>query len=279
MNEKKHLKDVNKYYVTSKLGYNFFLWGSKHFGYYPKNKNISERKAQALMQDLVAEKLKLSSKDKVLDAGCGQGVVGTYLAKKYNADITGITIVPFEVEKANKLSKIKNVKKIARFYLMDYNNIKFNKNSFDCIYCMESLSHSLNIKKTFQELYKVLKKNGRIAIFDYELSEEDHFSTYEKEVLSKIIKGSAMYGLSKQRTGVFYQTLKEVGFKNIHVEDITENLEPSLKRLYRFSFISYYLFVKPFKLQTKYPNIAAAAEFYNQAKKGLIKYKIFTATK
>lgn len=34
----------------TKLGFNFILWGSKHFGYYPnKQANISEKKAQALL--------------------------------------------------------------------------------------------------------------------------------------------------------------------------------------------------------------------------------------
>jgi cyclopropane fatty-acyl-phospholipid synthase-like methyltransferase len=36
-----------------------------------------------LLQDLVAKNLELQENQIVLDAGCGQGVVSTYLAKKY----------------------------------------------------------------------------------------------------------------------------------------------------------------------------------------------------
>jgi cyclopropane fatty-acyl-phospholipid synthase-like methyltransferase len=75
MNEREHFERVVKYYEHSKLGYDTLLWGSKHFGFHPKGKKISEREAQLLMQDLIGEKLHLSDSMKVLDAGCGQGVV------------------------------------------------------------------------------------------------------------------------------------------------------------------------------------------------------------
>lgn len=98
---------VVKYYsnLGTKLGFDYILWGSKHFGYYPSGKaDITEKAAQILLQELVAENLDLRGNQLVLDAGCGQGIVSTYLAKKYGAKIFGITLVPFEVKKAQKLA-------------------------------------------------------------------------------------------------------------------------------------------------------------------------------
>ena len=83
MNEKEHLNRLIDYYKKSRTGYNIALWGSKHFGFYPKGRKVAEKEAQTLMQDMVAEKLGLSSENVVLDAGCGQGVVSTFLAKKF----------------------------------------------------------------------------------------------------------------------------------------------------------------------------------------------------
>jgi len=147
MSEAEHFKNINKYYEKSRIGYDIALWGSKHFGFYPQGKEITEKEAQILMQDLVAEKLKLSSSDQVLDAGCGQGVVSTFLAKNYGCNVEGITVVPFEVEKANARAIEWNVSEKVNYSLMDYSNTEFPDDYFDCIYTTETLSHSIDIIK------------------------------------------------------------------------------------------------------------------------------------
>lgn len=150
MNKTEHFERLNRYFEKSKIGYDVALWGSKHFGFYPEGKKISEKQAQILMQELVAKKLKLTSKDVVLDAGCGQGVVSTFLAKKYACKIEGITIIPFEIQKANLLVDKFNVRDKLTYSLMDYNKTKFSNNHFDCVYTTETLSHSIDIKKTLK---------------------------------------------------------------------------------------------------------------------------------
>jgi len=279
MNEKEHFERLNRYFEKSEIGYELALWGSKHFGFYPKGKDISEKQAQILMQDLVAKKLKLTSKDIVLDAGCGQGVVSTFLAKKYCCSICGITVVPFEVKKANLLAEKMNVGDKVKYSLMDYSKTKFSNKYFDCIYTNETLSHSIDIRKTLKELFRVLKNGGRVAFFEYTLSEDSDFSKSEMEIFKKVAKGSAMDGLKDFRHDTFQNVISKAGFTNVKVKDISENTGPSLARLRKFAIIPYYLFVKPFGLQEKFPNVSAAVEFYKMAEKGLIRYNIFTATK
>lgn len=277
MEEKEHFERLNNYYEKSKLGYDFALWGSKHFGFYPKGKNVSEKEAQILMQELVAKKLKLTSKYLVLDAGCGQGVVSTFLAKKYGCKIEGITIVPFEVKKANLLAEKLKVSDKVNYSTMDYSNTTFSNNHFDCIYTTETLSHSIDIQKTLKEFFRIIKKGGRVAFFEYTLAEDKDFSKSEMKIMEKVAKGSAMDGLKYFRHDKFQNVLSRAGFTNIQVENITESVEPSLARLRKFAIIPYYLFVKPFGLQEKFPNVSAAVEFYKMVKKGLIRYVIFTA--
>ncbi|MFC2135652.1 methyltransferase domain-containing protein [Bacteroidota bacterium] len=279
MDEKEHFERLNQYYEKSEVGYDFALWGSKHFGFYPKGKNISEKEAQILMQELVAKKLELTSKDLVLDAGCGQGVVSTFLTKKYRCKIEGITVVPFEVKKANILAEKLKVSDKVDYSVMDYSKTKFNNNHFDCIYTTETLSHSIDIRKTLKEFFRILKKGGRVAFFEYTLAEDKDFSKSEMNILEKVAKGSAMDGLKDFRHDKFQNILSEAGFTNIKVENISENAGPSLARLRKFALIPYYLFVKPFGLQEKFPNASAAVELYNMAEKGLIRYNIFTAKK
>ncbi|MBW2969204.1 methyltransferase domain-containing protein [Candidatus Woesearchaeota archaeon] len=278
MREKAHFKRLSQYYDRSKMGYDSILGGSKHFGFYPKNKNISEKQAQILMQELVAKKLKITSKDVILDAGCGQGIVSIFLAKKYGCQIKGITILPFELKKANLLAKKLKITAKLNYFLMDYNKMSFNKRHFDCIYTTETLSHSINIGKTLKEFLRVLKKGGRIALFEYSIAEDNKFTKYELEILNKVIYSSAMSGLKQFRHDQFQNILKQAGFKDIKVENISENTKPSLNRLRKLALIPY-LFIKLFHLQKNHPNLTSAVEFYKMVNKDLIRYNIYTAKK
>lgn len=279
MNKSIHHKKVINYFEKSKWGYDLFLWGSKHFGFYPiGKKNISERKAQELMQDLIAKNLRIEKNQLILDAGCGQGIVSTYLSKKYGCRIVGITIVLFEVEKANKLAEKLGLNSIVEYHLMDYSNTTFKSNQFDAIYTIESLVHSQNIKKTLCEFLRILKPGGRIAMFEYNIDDDERFTDWERKMMDVVIEGSAMASLRNLRFNSFPKTLRNIGFRSIKEQNITEHLEPSFHRLHRISILPYF-FVKLFSLQKNHINVTAGNELYKIAKKGLIRYCIFTAKK
>lgn len=278
MNQAEHFKKLNDYFTKSRLGYDLFLEGAKHFGYYPKNKKISEKEAQILMQDLIGEKLNLKKSMKVLDAGCGQGVVSTYLAKKFDCHIDGITMVNFEIGIANKLAERMNVSNNINYSLMDYSNTEFDNETFDAIYTIETLCHSTNIRKTLKEFYRVLKKGGKVALFEYRFADDYQFSNYEMELVNIIINATASPSLRELRYNKFKKIVEEAGFKNVKEQNITENFEPSLKRLKVFAYVPY-LFVKIFELQKYFPNATIAVEIHRAVEKGLVKYFILTAEK
>ena len=278
MDEAEHFQRLNRYFSSSRLGCDTILWGAKHFGYYPKNKRISEREAQNLMHDLIGKKLNLKKSMRVLDAGCGQGVVSTYLARKFGCRIEGITIVNFEIGIANKLAEEIGVSDKVNYSFMDYSNMEFENNTFDAIYTIETLCHSTDIKKTLKEFYRVLRKGGRIGLFEYRVADDDKFSNYEISLINKIMDATAAPSLMKLKFTNFKKMIEETGFKNVKEEDITENFVPSLNRLRKFALVPYF-FAKLFRLQKYFPNLTIAVEAYGGVQKGLIKYVILTTRK
>ena len=276
--EEEHFARLKLYYERHKRSYDIFLWGAKHFGYHPLNQKISEKEAQLKMQDLIGERLSLKSSMKVLDAGCGQGVVATYLVKKIGCLIDGVTIPPFEVERANNLAEKLHVSNLGHFYLMDYSDMTFDDGTYDALYTMESLVHSTNVKKTLMEFYRVLKKDCKVTLFEYSIAEDSDFSKKEMEILDRVINQTAMAGLKSFRHDRFHKLIESAGFTNVMTEDISQNVEPSLVRLRKYELIPYSV-LKTFGLHKNYPNMTAAVEFYKMVKKGLIRYNIFTATK
>src|SRR3989338_11665502 len=272
---------VVKYYTNpeTKIGFDYVLCGSKHFGFYPTGKvNISEKEAQTLYQDLVAKNLDLKENQVILDAGCGQGVVSTYLAKKYGSKIFGITLVSFEVERAQERAKNLGVQEKTKYQVMDYSATNFPDNYFDAIYTTETLSHSPDIHKTLQEFFRVLKPGGKIALFEYTIAPDEKFSAREKKMLDVVIEGSAMMGLKDFRHDQFTEVIKKAKFENAKEQNITENIRPSFYRLYKLSRLPY-KFIKLFGLQKFFINTTAGYEYYKMADKGLFRYYIFTGNK
>ena len=278
MDEKGHFRKLNDYFRKSEFAYDFLLGGAKHFGYYPKNKKIPEKVAQRNMHDLIGEKLNLSGSHKVLDAGCGQGVVSVYLARKFGCKIFGITMVEFEVGKANALAKKNKIHDRVTYRVMDYSNMKFNNGMFDRIYTIETLCHSTNLWKTMREFFRVLKKRGRFAFFEYNIAFDKNLTRYEINIIKEIMESTASPSLTEFRPGNFEHIMKKAGFKNIKTDDITENFRPSLKRLRNIALVPYF-FVKLLRLQKYAPNLTIAVEFFKMVEKGSIRYIIFTGKK
>jgi len=86
-----------------------------------------------------------------------------------------------------------------------------------------------------------------------------------------------MDGLKDFRQDGIKELISSSGFKDVNVENLNENMEPSLNRLRKIMIVPYTIFVKPLGLQKYFPNATAAVELYQMAKKGLIVYNSITA--
>jgi len=274
-----HFSKLRHYFARSERNYDLMLGGAKHFGYHPAGRKVSEREAQDLLHDLVAERLALSANDRVLDAGCGQGVVASYLARKIGCQIDGITVLDFEVPKAEARAQAAGVAARARFHLMDYSATSFADGTFDAAYTTETLSHSPDIGQTLREIHRVLKPGGRVAFFEYSIAETEAFTPREWTLFERIARGSAMVGLRDFRNDRFHERMEDAGFRDVTTENITANMLPSLQRLQRYALVPYYLATWPFGRQEQNPNRSAAVVYHAMVRKGLVRYNIFTARK
>src|SRR4030081_454548 len=89
-----HYDIVSPYYES--------LWGEHiHHGYWIRGDETKEKALSQLVEHL-ADTVRIERGSKILDVGCGIGGSSIYLAKKYKAEVTGITISPVQVEMARK---------------------------------------------------------------------------------------------------------------------------------------------------------------------------------
>jgi len=108
---------------------------------------------------------------KILDVGCGGGIICEPLAR-LGAKVTGMDFAPNNI-KAAKLHSKKNKLKI-NYICKDIEKSKLDE-KFDIILMFEVLEHLDNWKKTVKNIKKNLNKNGIVII-----------STINRNVISKL---------------------------------------------------------------------------------------------
>lgn len=116
--------------------------------------------AQNNKLDLIMNKIHLKKGEKLLDIGCGWGTLTVHAAKKFGADVTGVTLAKEQTEWANNQIQKAGVKQNARILCMDYRDIprqKFNK-----ITCVEMAEHvGIKYFQSFmRQVYDMLEDDG-----------------------------------------------------------------------------------------------------------------------
>jgi len=140
------------------------LWGEHlHHGYWVHG-DESKEMAQLQLTEHLAQLANVKLGSHILDIGCGLGASSLYLARNYNATVTGITISPVQVEMAAQAASREGLD--AQFVLMDAEAMTLQK-LFDVLWCVESISHMQNRLAFFTSATRLMKPAGSFAIIDW----------------------------------------------------------------------------------------------------------------
>lgn len=145
------------------------VWGEHmHHGYYGATGNEKKDRRQAQI-DLIEELLIWAGvgatprgcpPSQILDVGCGIGGSSLYLAEKFNASATGITLSPIQAKRAAQRAQEADLTSRVRFEVADALEMPFSDDSFDFVWSMESGEHMPDKQKFLAECYRVLKPGG-----------------------------------------------------------------------------------------------------------------------
>jgi tocopherol O-methyltransferase len=140
------------------------IWGPHiHHGYFENHGETPVEAQEKLIEKLLAL-LEISPGDKILDVGCGMGGSSLYLAKKYGATVTGITLSQKQVEMATQLASENRVDNVS-FKVEDALSLaSFPDNSFDIVWSLESCEQFYDKEMFIQQAFRVLKPGGRLML-------------------------------------------------------------------------------------------------------------------
>ncbi|MBD1888809.1 methyltransferase domain-containing protein [Coleofasciculus sp. FACHB-SPT9] len=213
------------------------IWGEHmHHGYYGADGTLKKDRRQAQI-DLIEELLKwgevkvgegLTTPANILDVGCGIGGSSLYLAQKFNAAATGITLSPVQATRAKERAAIAGLSDRTSFQVADALNMPFADDSFDFVWSLESGEHMPNKQKFLQECYRVLKPGGTFLMATWchrpVGGADGQLTDDERKHLAEIYR---VYALPYVISLPEYETLaRKVSFENIRTADWSKAVAP-----------------------------------------------------
>jgi tocopherol O-methyltransferase len=204
------------------------VWGEHmHHGYYGADGREAKERRQAQI-DLIEELLQWAEVDAVdhlLDVGCGIGGSSVYLAQRYGAQATGITLSPVQAERATERAAAAGVQ--ATFQVADALQMPFADHTFDLVWSLESGEHMPDKKQFFQECYRVLKPGGTFICATWchrPVDAAQPLTRSEQAHLGKIYQVYCLpYVISLPEYG---QIAMELGFQQIRMADWSAAVAP-----------------------------------------------------
>ncbi|HEY9838115.1 MAG TPA: methyltransferase domain-containing protein, partial [Vampirovibrionales bacterium] len=199
---------ANSYDQWTEDGILEYYWGEHiHLGHYgspPESKDFLQAK-----EDFVHEMVRWGGLDQlppgttVLDVGCGIGGSSRLLAKDYGFSVTGITISPGQVKRAQELTP---PDLDAKFALDDALALSFPDRSFDVVWSIEAGPHMPDKAQFAQELLRVLKPGGILVVADWNQRDDRQtpLNFWERPVMQQLLEQwahpafSSIEGFSEQ---------------------------------------------------------------------------------
>lgn len=182
---------ANSYDQWTQDGILEFYWGEHiHLGHYgspPRRKDFLKAKS-----DFVHEMVRWGRLDTlpagttVLDVGCGIGGSSRILARDYGFSVTGVTISPQQVRRAQQLTP---EGLDAKFVVNDALNLSFPDASFDVVWSIEAGPHMPDKAKYAQEMMRVLKPGGTLVVADWNQRDDRKkpLNFWEKPVMRQLL--------------------------------------------------------------------------------------------
>ena len=107
--------------------------------------------------------LSVKAGDRVLDIGCGAGVIAEYVSDKTGASVTGLDYAASAIAEAQ--ARIEGKQSQLTFATGDMNSLDLPERSFDAVISLDTLYWVADLTNTLSQVAKLLKSGGQMGIF------------------------------------------------------------------------------------------------------------------
>ena len=211
------------------------LWGEHmHHGYYGRSGNHKTNRRQAQIE--LIEQLLIWARirevknrpQNIIDVGCGIGGSTLYLAEKFGANATGITLSPSQVSRATQRATEAGLGEKVKFLRANALEMPFPDHTYDLVWSLESGEHMPDKTEFLRECYRVLQPGGKLIMATWchrsTSSVAGALTDDEKRHLEEIYR---VYCLPYVISLPEYEEIAfNCGFKDIHADDWSMAVAP-----------------------------------------------------
>lgn len=143
----------------------------------------------------------ITADSRVLDLGCGNGMIAEYIADQTGAHITGVDMIAQAIQSAQ--ARTQDKRDLLEFLVMDMAHLELPSASFDIVISIDTLYFG-DAYSTVQPLIPLLRPGGRIAaFFDQSCPPYTPLEDYPRE---QILPDGTDLAQALQRLGLPYRT-------------------------------------------------------------------------
>jgi len=210
-----------------------------HHGWYgldgSQNSQMSVQEAQiALMEETaklggieeLARKIESEEgrKIRILDVGCGIGGASRWLAQRFNAQVTGITLSPQQARRATAIAGEKGLSDQTNFKVANALDSGLPDGEFDVVWSLEMAEHIPQRERFLGEINRMLNKNhGRLAMVTW--CKKDGVLDFDEEIALYYI--SEWYNLPRWVSMERWASLgPQCGFEPTTPQDWSKGIRP-----------------------------------------------------
>jgi cyclopropane fatty-acyl-phospholipid synthase-like methyltransferase len=113
--------------------------------------------------ELLLRAISMQPGRRVLDLGCGNGLISEYISDRTGAHVTGLDYIPEAINQAQKRTTAKSDR--LAFITGDINRLELPARAFDIVLSIDSMYFSNDYASTIRNLKAALRPRGQMGIF------------------------------------------------------------------------------------------------------------------
>ncbi len=203
--------DADRFYAT--------IWGGEdiHVGLYTSPDEPIFDASQRTVQKMVETLGKINAQTRIMDIGAGYGGAARYLAHRFGCPVTCLNLSEIQNDRNREMNEGQGVANLIEVTDGSFEDIPYDESLFDIAWSQDSLLHSGDRRRVFEEVRRVLKPGGSF-IFTDPMQSDDCPDGVLQPVLNRI-------HLDSLGSYAFYREVaRDLGFEEVQVIDLSENL-------------------------------------------------------